>query len=66
MALTIETAALEAMRGHIKATLKEIGDGMSQGALKSFEDYKFEAGRCQGLRDALDLCDTIEKDLAER
>jgi hypothetical protein len=40
----------------------EIASGFVNGCAKDFADYRFYVGKIQGIKEAIDICDQMEKD----
>lgn len=54
------------LRKLIEGHIESISQTMSGGLLQSYEDYKYQSGVVQGLREALGLCDEVRTKLEQR
>lgn len=54
--------AARTIRGKINRRLLEMTERMTNGTVKSWDDYSRTLGRIDGLRDALVFCEEMEKE----
>lgn len=54
---TYNSRLAQVARSLMRAVIDDLSSTVSAGALSSFDEYKYYAGRIAGLRDAIDLID---------
>lgn len=50
------------LRGKLTARRDELGQFVVDGHASDFADYRFRVGQIEGLTQAIDICEQIEKD----
>ena len=50
----------------INEEMAVLSDGVASGTAHDYAEYKFRVGKIQGLKMALEYCDTAKTDLAKR
>jgi hypothetical protein len=66
MALTYDNALADALRKAVEERKLEIGMDLIAGAAMDLAHYRWHVGRAQGLTEALELLDYVQKKLEER
>lgn len=54
---TYNSALSQEFKRLLEAEIRSLSEALSAGALSTFEEYKYYAGKIAGLRDAADLID---------
>lgn len=63
---TLGTAFDRELRKRLLVRIDELAHTVASGHLPSYDEYKYQAGVIAGLKAAIEFCDEVQDDLANR